>query len=296
MTPAIVAALAAACSPLGLDRGELDELRAAEFALPAAAEEDRFLEDAVVCAGDRDPFFRDKIGYEGIAAILRRGGGSEKAVRTQTLAILDLIALPNEAVDPRYGKKRGGFRASFLPLYASEFLRRDRVGSFLNEEELARAARLAAEEIEGVRDFRGFDEEEGWRHHVAHASDLALQLVLNPGLQRAEHVALQAALLSQVHPGGEVFYRYGEPGRLARALLYSVFAEEWEEGYLESLFSPLVDNESFWADAYASQEGLARVHNTRSFLQTVMVLIDGQTDPRLVTLRDAAKEALRQIP
>lgn len=51
-----------------------------------------------------------------------------------------------------------------------------------------------------MRDLRGFDAVQGWRHGVAHGADLLLQLALNPALRRVQAEALLAAIASQVLP------------------------------------------------------------------------------------------------
>jgi hypothetical protein len=51
-----------------------------------------------------------------------------------------------------------------------------------------------------VRDYRGFDTAEGWRHGVAHGADLALQLVLNPAVDKPQIERLLAAVGRQVAP------------------------------------------------------------------------------------------------
>jgi hypothetical protein len=41
---------------------------------------------------------------------------------------------------------------------------------------VAAAALALAALVRSIRDYRGFDEREGWRHAVAHTSDAMLQL------------------------------------------------------------------------------------------------------------------------
>src|SRR5690606_22331598 len=75
--------------------------------------------------------------------------------------------------------------------------------------------------VEGVRDWRGFDETDGWRHGVAHGADLLMQLALNPALEKPQLDPILAAVARQVAPAGH-FYIYGEPERLARPVVFAL--------------------------------------------------------------------------
>src|SRR5690606_26861123 len=79
----------------------------------------------------------------------------------------------------------------------------------------------AAAYLAAVRDYRGFDDVEGWRHGVAHGADGVLQLVLNAQVDRAQVDALLAAVAAQVVPESAHAYVFGEPERLARPVVYA---------------------------------------------------------------------------
>jgi len=99
-------------------------------------------------------------------------------------------------------------------------------------------------------DYRGFDEVEGWRHRVAHTADLILELSLNSQVGKVELKTMMQALFSQVAPSGPVFYTYGEPARLVRAVYFAhhrglLTKDEWSE-----LFHAVADPKPFpaWHD------------------------------------------------
>src|SRR4030095_4960135 len=104
-----------------------------------------------------------------------------------------------------------------------------------------------------VRDYRGFDAKDGWRHGVAHGADLLMQLVLNPAVDRAGIDRVLAAVASQVVPAAEHSYIDGAPHRLARPVLFAAqrgiyTAEEWT-----AWFAKLADPAPFasWGDVYS---------------------------------------------
>jgi hypothetical protein len=162
----------------------------------------------------------------------------------------------------------GGFRRPFAALILSEIARTDRLGNTLTPAMREELVLRAADYLANVRDYRGFSATEGWRHAVAHGADLVLQLVLDPHIDAGQIERLMAALALQVAPPGEVFYIYGEPDRLARAVYYAHARELVGEPYWLQWFAGISDPRPLenWAAAWTSQEGLARRHNTRAFL------------------------------
>jgi hypothetical protein len=126
-----------------------------------------------------------------------------------------------------------------------------------------------------VRDYRGFDAREGWRHGVAHSSDLMLQLAVNPRTTKAQLDQMLAAIASQIAPAGEHSYIYGEGDRLAQAVFYIAkrklhTADEWRKWFEQvAAPAPLAN----WRDAWTSQSGIAKHHNTMQFLTTLYLYV-----------------------
>ena len=145
----------------------------------------------------------------------------------------------------------------------------------------------------GVRDYRGFDEGEGWRHGVAHGADLMLQFSLNPALGAPELTRIRDAIAGQVAPEGH-FYIYGESERLARPIIYMaqralIPEEEWTRWFAQ--FAPAESENLF-----ASQAGLARRHNINAFLQSVWINARLSQDTADDALLPSAEAALRAMP
>ncbi len=79
---------------------------------------------------------------------------------------------------------------------------------------------------------------------------------------------LMKSVARQVAPAGEVFYIYGEPIRLARAVFYAwaraTVAPAFWQAWFDRIENPAPMKN--WNEAFASQSGLARRHNTMAFL------------------------------
>jgi hypothetical protein len=256
------AAATDACPPPGTTRASLAELKQTGFALEDDARRNQLAVGLLACTGDPDPAIRDGVVYEGLATWLR---GQRLASETIDALYTRLLDQLRAADDP------DGFRKPFAALLLAEVARTDRIEpafSAARREELVQAA---AGYLREVRDYRGFSETEGWRHGVAHGSDLVLQLVLNPAIDPDQVRLLLAAIAAQVAPPGEVFYVYGEPERLARAAFYAhrrgdLAPSDWAT-WLQDISDPAPL--AAWSDAYSSQSGLARRHNVLAFLQAL---------------------------
>jgi hypothetical protein len=180
----------------------------------------------------------------------------------------------------------GGFRQPFAALVLSEVARTDRLAAWMTTGQRTRLIDEGILYMTALRDYRGFEPGEGYRHGVAHASDLVTQLVLNPAVDRASMDRLLAAVASQVTPPGEHSYIDEESERLARATLYAAqrglhTADEWQTWLLKVASpAPFPD----WAATYQSRAGLAKRHNLHAFLFALYVNVRESGDPKMQVL------------
>lgn len=278
-----------ACPPAGYTREDLLALRQAEFELTDEAERNALALALLSCIADPDPELRDGVAFEGISHWLR----SEQLSQETYLALhADLMAQMQAAPDD------AGFRQPFAALILSEVARVDRLRAQLDPDLRLQTVKAAASYLGSVKDYRGFSTTEGWRHGVAHGADLALQLVLNEAVSAEQVKTLLAAVATQISPDGETFYVYGEPGRLARVVFYAhqrtiVEPEFWAE-WFESIAkaSPLND----WSQAFSSQQGLAKRHNTLAFLLAMHLNATAAGDANSQELDLLVLQALSKLP
>lgn len=250
------------CPPEGWSREALLRLPAAGFEVPEAAARDRLALDLVACLEFPDPELRDQVAFTALAHWLRARALAPETTVELARRLTARLEAPADAA---------GFAWPFAALALSEVARADRLDATLPEPMLRSIAVSAAGFLAGVRDYRGFDAEEGWRHGVAHGADLVLQLGLNPRLGTEEVRPLLEAVAAQVAPGGEIAYIDGEPDRLARAvffihqrgLLPESFWQEWLEARGKA--APFAD----WSETFSSRAGLAKRHNTAAFLHAL---------------------------
>ncbi|MEP7102139.1 MAG: DUF2785 domain-containing protein [Burkholderiales bacterium] len=279
----------AACPPAGWDEAALDRLRAAKFALPEAPAREALASALTDCLADPRPQLRDGIAFEALSTWMR----------ADALPAAQLDAMRRDLTARLTADDPNGFARPFAALTLAEIARVDRLKPFLDpaaRDELLRAA-VAYER--GVRDYRGFDAAQGWRHGVAHGADLLLQLALNPALDRPALDAIIAAAASQIAPPGEHFYIYGESERLARPIYYAARRGLHDTAFWSAWFATLASPAPLasWDDAFKSQAGLARRHNTQAFVQVLYVMAREGGDAALQQrLLPGLVEALKTLP
>ncbi len=277
-----------ACPPAGYNRASLEALRTAEFQIADQNERERFARALIACLASPDPFFRDQVAYEGLTRLLR---GDQLSVSLRT-------DLTNQTLAIMRGPDPDGFARPFAALALSELVRADRINGYYDDAMYDEVVARSAEYMRGIRDYRGFDEREGWRHGVAHGADLLMQIVLDPNFNETEHMtAIRDAVASQVAPTTH-FYTYGESERLMRPILFmarrGAFTEAEWTAWFEELMQPAPLNA--WSDAFGSQAGLTKRHNMTAFIQAVWInarLSESSADDILLP---GAEAALRALP
>jgi hypothetical protein len=285
-----VPAGAAPCTPAGASRADLDALRATGFEVADDARRQALALGLVDCLGDPDPAVRDGIAFGALEHWLR---ADQVALGTRRAMFPRLMA----AADPA-ARDDDGVHRPFAILVLSEIARTDRLQPWMDEAGRRQLLDLAAEYLSTLRDYRGFDPRDGWRHGVAHGADLVTQLALNPAFGRAEIDRLMAAVAVQVIPPVEHAYVEGEPERLARAVLYAAQrglhdADEWR-AWLERLMEAPAGMP--WSETYARREILVRRHNLAAFLYALYVNVQESEQPGFAVLLPGLRAALRELP
>ncbi len=279
----------AACPPDAYSKADLLAIKQAGFELADDAQRNALALALMACVSDPDPELRDGVAYEGIAHWLRSGQINPQTYQSLHAGLmLQLQAAPDHA----------GFRQPFAALVLSEVARADRLQAQLDTELRLQLVMAAANYLKGVKDYRGFSETEGWRHGVAHGADLALQLVLNDLVNAEQIKTLLAAVATQIAPAGDTFYIYGEPARLARVVFYAhrrnVLEPEFWRGWFEGIAKASPLNE--WSEAFSSQQGLAKRHNTLAFLLAMHLNATTASDEQGKELDQWVMQALSQLP
>jgi len=271
------------CIPAGWDRTKLDVLKAAEFGIVSDRERQAFAKAITACLASPDPELRDGIAYEALMTMLR---AKQLSAETMKALLVDLTAKLE-------GPERDGFVQPFAALALSEVARADRVEAFLTEGELIALLVDAQRWFINVKDYRGFDEKEGWRHGVAHGADLLMQLALNPRIDAEGLRVIVSAVGVQVAPKGHA-YVFGESERLARPVLFAAARgamddAKWTE-WLKAIATPPEGVEPY------REAWLAWRHNTTALLQALYVNVTLGEDKADDVMLPGLEAALKEMP
>lgn len=274
------------CPPRGWDKAKLEALKADGFEIADAPAREAFVTAITACLASPDPALRDGVAFEALMHMLRGRQLSDDTMRALLVELTTRLKL--ERYDPE------GFGQSFVALSLSEVARADRITAYLTEDELAKLLVDAQHWFINIKDYRGFSDADGWRHAVAHGSDLLMQLALNPRIDAGGLRLIVSAIGMQVAPRIHA-YVHGEPERLARPILFAaqrgtMTEVEWTE-WLMALATPSVPDKVF-----SSEFGLAWRHNTLAFLQALYVSIELSDDPAFAVLRPGVEAALKAMP
>lgn len=277
----VAAPLHAGCPPPGQDTDSLRALRAAGFEVATAGERDALAVALLDCLGDPDPALRDGVAYEALAKWMRADAFDPPMLRT----LRDRLEAMLGRADP------AGFRQPFAALVLSEVARTDRVQPWMSDGERSAMVATATGWLRAVDDYRGFAEDEGWRHGVAHGADWLMQLALNPAVGQDDTDAILEAIGSQVVPANGHAYVFGEPERLARPLLFLAARglvspdqlDAWLAARMAALEPPRFTDPSW----------LAGRHDLLAFLRVLFVETAGSDNPAISRLHPVVDRTLR---
>ncbi len=257
----------AACPPDGVSRAQLTELRAAKWEVPDNARRQALATGMLACLGDPDPVLRDEFAFESLQAWMRAQKLDTATMQTIRTALQARLKAPDAP----------GFAQPFAALVLADVVRADRVKPYLTDAERTDLAQAASAYVAGVRDYRGYDEKEGWRHGVAHGADLLMQLAVHPALSKKDHQSILAAIAAQLKAAGAQphFFQYGEGERLMAPVFYLARRAELDgadwEAWIAQLAPPPMRRP-------VSQAALAYRHNLKSLLMPLYVSLSETKD------------------
>ena len=277
------------CAVGSYSKADLQRIKQSKFEGITSDELNAFALSLLPCVGDPDPEMRDGIVYESLSYLLRKDYLSDATKNELTAKLIDIL----EGEDTKHG-----FLKPFAALDLSELARADRIKPYLSAEKRTALVMSATGYLNSISDYRGYDDKVGWRHGVAHTADLALQLSLNENVSFERLKTLRGAIAKQIAPESGHAYIHGESERLARPILYMARRGEFTQQDWDGWFMALTAPSPFkaWGDVFKSEAGLARLHNTKAFLNAVYVNASASDNENIKMLQTSALDALKQLP
>jgi len=268
---------------------DLLSLKENNFVIDNQEEKEKLAFQLLNCLANPDAEIRDGIAFEALSHWLRNDTFSQSVY----IDIFDSLTmtLKSKVNDPI------GVYQSFSTLVLSEVARVDRKSSFLTDKQRNDLVNTGSHYLTNLRDYRGFSSKVGWRHGIAHSADLMLQLALNPAVNKSMLDTALQALTSQITAHGKHSYIQGEPKRIAMAVIYIFLRgehniDEWNS-WIKKLSEPAPFNQ--WQDVYQSEKGLAKLHNTQSFLYALYAIIKPSKNATLVEMIPQLEHAIKEV-
>ncbi len=256
---------AAACPPAGLSRAEQVALGAAEGVVDDHAKRQALALGLIGCLADPDSVLREQTAYPALRTWLRGGKLDPAVVRTLRISQLAALQKPDAA----------GLAQPFAALVLADVVHADRLKPTLSGPERAEILQAGTSYLAGLRDYRGYDAKEGWRHAVPHTADLMNELAQNPAIGKQDQLLILSAVAKQLLGASAHVpvqsYQYAEGPRMARAVFSlaarsDLSAADWETWFNSVALTP--------ADRATPSNALyARRHNFRNFLAPLYILL-----------------------
>lgn len=274
----------ASCPPSGQTPAALRSLASAGFAIEDSAGRQQLALSLLDCLEHRDPVLRDEVAYTGLSTWLRGGLLDPATVDALRQRVVGQLRADDDAL---------GLRHSFAALTLAELARVDRIEPVYSDSEFAELLGVAIGYLRTIDDYRDYDPQIGWRHQVAHGSDLVLQLALNPRIDGTSMASLFDALALQIAPAG-VAYTAGEPQRIARAVHYAQQREtldsSWWQAWMLRAVPPAAD-----PAVPLTTERLATRHNEIAFLLALHYAATAAANPPGAELQSLVTEAMQRV-
>ena len=270
----------------------LAQIKTSQFEIDNNEERNNTAIKLLSCIGHPNAAIRDGIVYEGLSQWLRQAKLETATVKSMYSTLLQNLNAKNAE-----NKDTQNFTQPFSALVFSEVVRVDRVTPYLSPEERTLAVNTSVEYMNSIVDYRGFDDNEGWRHSVAHTADIFLQLALNKNISKNHLSKLMSAIQNQVSPQNAYFYVHGEPKRLAMAFIYILLRGEHSTEELNRYFAALASPSPFntWGEAYTSNIGLAKLHNTRAFVYSLYAISGASENPHLMAIQSKLRDMIKLL-
>lgn len=216
------------------DKAFWQAIRDTGYAVPAGQSLPALARELSGYLASSDPVWRDDIGY----GMLARWIYTDKIVEPDLLRAL----LADWTANLRAGIGEDGTDSvlgrSFSALMIAVAIARDNEAPYLERPEFARLLDASLTYFAAEQDTRGFDDEKGWMHSVAHTADVLKFMGRSRHLQPAEQARILDAIAAKTGAVDEVL-THGEDERMARAVLSIVAREDTDLEAFQSFLNAL---------------------------------------------------------
>lgn len=243
---------------------QLEEIRNNNYILDNKVNIDSLSSNMLKHIGDTDSYLRDKLICSAFYHLIKK----EYISHTQLQKLL------LESIGEKYllykiysNDEDAVFTRAFTTLLIALIIDADTHHNFLSQNDILNVKDQLILYMNNEHDFRGYVQDHGWAHSIAHASDTFEALVRSPKLETLHYKEILQTLLNKVCVHS-IYYKYEEDERLVYpivAMLQNGLKEEALILALRDLVAQLpVQKQTLHIESYEFLYG-----NIKSFLRSL---------------------------
>lgn len=189
---------------------QLEEIRDNNYVINGALNIDSLSSSMLQHIGVTDSYLRDKLIYSTFYHLIKK----------DYISHTHLQKLLSESISEKYlfykihsDKDDAVFTRAFTTLLIALIIDADTNHNFLSQTDILNVKDKLILYMNKEQDFRGYVQDQGWAHSIAHASDTFEALVNNPKLETSHYEKILQTLLNKVCVHS-IYYKYEEDERL----------------------------------------------------------------------------------
>ena len=268
------------------DRQFWRQIIESDFAVPEGASACELIVELNELLGSPDTEMRDRFGFEIPWAWIIRDD------RLSPVELRRLLRLWSDNLQVGLGDvgMDSVLLRSFSALSLSLVAARDMLRPFLEADEVAAFLSTALTYFDEERDLRGFDDERGWLHSVAHGADVIKFLARSPHLRRGDQQRILESLTAKLAGGG--VYAHREDERLAEVVVSLLRRSDLDADAFDAWLADVSDaGRRRRAAPKATSRLLAVEQNSRHLLSSMFVILS--TEESLSPREQRARDQIR---
>jgi hypothetical protein len=239
------------------------------YAIPTDHTPTSLTAELLTYLGSTDPELRDQIAYETFANFLDRDYYSLEEIE---IYIASLLA--NLEIGIGETESDSVFLRAFSVLFLAEIIHNDNKVPRLKKPIIKTILKKGLWYLAEEKDPRGYVQEKGWAHALAHSADLLLVLGKSLNTGKSEHQLILNAISEKLTQSTNWVYLHGEDDRLSRAVveilrrgaLSATYMRKW----LNTFLKPGGDS---WKGAWTEEESARAFFNVRNFMRSLYVQV-----------------------
>ena len=257
-----------------------------EYEIPDKYSLEELTDEIFSYIGNTDPDLRDDIGYVVYANWLEMGQYSHEELSKHIQILLENLefGIGEDETD-------SVFLRSFSVLLLAEIIHNDNKAPQLDKKQIQDIIEKGLSYLQAEKDPRGFVQEKGWAHALAHTADLMRVLVRNEHTSLREHRRILHGISEKLVSASDWVYLHGEDDRLSAAVLSILQRDllpvsaikEW----LDSFTAPS------WKGAWTDEDRTRAFFNVRNFIRSLFLQVT--TEEELPNQEKAATIILNAI-